>query len=273
MEAYINCVAEVVMGRRKIINRLGEERYNNQGCLMKIVKYNNANDIIVEFQDNYKAMIHATYHGFVSGGVKNPYYPSVHGVGIIGIKYPLQKNNKKSKEYETWNDMLKRCFNKNIKEKYATYKEVTCCDEWLLYENFYEWLHNQDNFEKWLNGKRWCLDKDILVKGNKVYSPDTCCLVPNDVNVLFTKRNNHRGDLPIGVIKQGNKFRAECNNPFNDSHDTYLCMCSTPEDAFNIYKEYKENIIKQIAKIEYDNGNITEQCYNAMINYKVEITD
>lgn len=255
------------MGRKRK-DRLGEENLNYQNCLMKIIEYNNANDIVVEFQDKYKIRVHTTYSHFLSGCVKNPYYPSVYGVGMVGVKYPLQK-----KEYEAWHDMLKRCFNKNIKEKYATYKEVTCCDEWLLYENFYEWLHNQDNFDKWLNEKNWCLDKDILIKGNKIYSPETCCLVPNDVNVLFTKRDNCRGDLPIGVIKQGNKFRVECNNPFDSSHDTYLCMCSTPKEAFNVYKEYKEKIIKQVAELEYNNDNITKRCYEAMMNYQVEITD
>ena len=49
---------------------------------------------------------------------------------------------------------------------------------------------------------------------------------------------------------------------------------STPEKAFYLgYKPYKENIIKQVAQIEYDNGNITEECYQAMMNYEVEIDD
>jgi hypothetical protein len=69
------------------------------------------------------------------------------------------------------------------------YKNVSCCKEWFLYDNFYEWLHKQENFEIWKNMPRSALDKDILVKGNKVYGPDTCCLVPNYVNSLFISRN------------------------------------------------------------------------------------
>ena len=62
---------------------LQEEKYNNQGCLMKIVEYNKLNDIVVEFQDEYKTRVQTIYANFKSGSIKNPYYPSVYGVGII----------------------------------------------------------------------------------------------------------------------------------------------------------------------------------------------
>lgn len=256
------------------VERLGMEKYNNQGCLMKIVEYNNATDIIVEFQDEYKAKIKSAWKEFSKGGIKNPYYPEVHDVGMVGNKCPTTINHQQIKEYESWCNLLQRCFSKNIKDKkrYSTYKDVTCCDEWLLYENFYEWLHSQPNFEKWLNGEKWCIDKDILVKGNKIYSPETCCLVPQNVNGLFTKHNATRGDLPIGVSKHGNGFQARCHNPITNK-EVYIGMRQEPLKTFVLYKNYKENLIKQVAQIEYAKGNITEQCYNAMMSYQVEITD
>lgn len=262
----------------KVPERLGEERLNKQGCLAKIIKYNEANDIIIQFQDEYKAEVHTSYRHFSSGNVKNPYYPSVHGIGILGTKYPAKTNKKMTKEYDTWFQMIRRCFDKKEKEKCPVYKDVTCCKEWLLYENFYEWLHGQSNFDKWLNSRdnkeRWCLDKDILIKENKVYSPETCCLVPNNVNVLFTNRKNYRGSLPIGVTKHGNQYMAQCMNPFTDNKkQEYLGTYPTIEETFQAYKSYKENIIKQVAEKEYAKGNITKECYEAMMNYQVEITD
>lgn len=162
---------------------------------------------------------------------------------------------------------------KNIEIKNPSYQNVTCCNEWLLYENFYEWLHSQGNFDKWLSGNGWDIDKDILVKGNKVYSSETCCLVPQNINKLFIKNDVIRGILPLGVSRDRGKFRALCNNPFTKEYE-YLGEYETPEDAFYLgYKPYKENIIKKVAQIEYDKGNITEICYNAMMNYEVEITD
>ena len=252
--------------------KLGETKYNNKSCLMKIIGYNNSSDIIVEFQDEYKTRIHTTYNSFIDGKVRNPYHPSIYNVGITGNKYTAFKNGKHTKEYIVWKDMLKRCYDDKEKGKHNTYKNVACCNEWLLYENFYEWLHSQENFDKWLNGDKWALDKDILIKGNKIYSPETCCLVPQNVNKLFLKRDATRGDLPIGVKKCNKKFGAQCTNPFPDKH-RHIGYYDTPEQAFQAYKEYKEAIIKQVAQIEYNKGNITQQCKNAMLNYIVEITD
>ena len=256
----------------KRTDRIGEEKLNNQGQLMKIVEYNNAQDIVVEFQDEYKTKVHAGYKEFLKGGVRNPYGRTVFCKGMIGVKYPITENGKGTKEYIMWNNMLKRCFDKKTKNQNPTYKNVTCCDEWLLFENFYEWLHNQKNFDKWLNGNGWALDKDILVKGNKIYSSKTCCLVPNSINELFTKRDNYRGDLPIGVDSKDSGFQVRCSNPMTKKRE-YLGFYITVEKSFYVYKKRKEEIIKQVAQIEYDVGNITKECYDAMMNYEVEITD
>ena len=169
--------------------------------------------------------------------------------------------------------MLQRCFDEETKERRPTYIDVVCCKEWLLFETFYEWLHEQKNFDKWFNGNKWALDKDILVKGNKVYSPETCCLVPNNINQLFVKSNSIRGVLPIGITMNNGKFMAQCSNPFTKEKSVNLGIYQTVEQAFQVYKTYKENIIKQMAKIEFNKGNITEECCNAMMNYKVEISD
>lgn len=252
--------------------KIDEERLNNQNCPMRIVEYIDANNITVEFQDKYKAMVHTGYGNFKKGNVKNPYYTSVCGVGMLGEKYPAKINGKHTKEYKAWSAMLNRCFGKNY--ELPTYVGVICCEEWLLFENFYEWLHSQSNFDKWLNGDRWALDKDILVKGNKIYSPKTCCLVPMNINGLFTNRRNYRGGLPVGVgiNKKTNKYVAVCNNPFTNKGE-HLGTYDTIEGAFKAYKMRKESYIKQVAQIEYDKGNITKQCYDAMMKYEVEITD
>lgn len=248
-------------------NRIGETKYNIHGDLMKIVEYNTNKDIIVEFQDRHKTKIHTRYKFFTEGTVRNPYSKNMFGVAIVGNKYSTH-----TKEYSAWNNMLRRCFDDNFKEKHSTYKDTTCCEEWLYYENFYEWLHKQENFDKWLNGKRWGVDKDILVKGNKIYSPDTCCLVPQNVNKLFTKNDMYRGDLPIGVTRKDDLLYVSCHNPFIN-RQKFLTYCNESKNGFFAYKSYKEDVIKKVAKIEYDKGNITKQCYEAMMKYEVGIDD
>lgn len=254
------------------MSHLYEEKYNNQGSLMKIVECLENGKIIVEFQDDYKFRVSSIYGNFKSGSIKNPFHPSIYRVGIAGNKYPRSINCKMTKEYDTWIHILQRCFDENLKTKQPSYKDKECCDEWLYYPNFYEWLHNQTNFDKWYHGKRWAIDKDILIKRNKVYSPETCCLIPQNVNCLFLKREAERGKYPIGVQYTEDGFAARCRNPFTDRAEE-LGFYSTPERAFNAYKIYKEDIIKQVAETEYKAGNITEECYQAMINYEVEIDD
>lgn len=253
--------------------RSGLEKYNKQGCLMKIILYNNATDIIVEFQDTYKCRINCEYRQFKDGSLVNPYFPNVFDKGIIGNKYSCKENSKDCREYTIWHAMLSRCYSENAHKNRRDYQNTTCCDEWLLFDNFYEWLHSQSNFDKWKTLHRGALDKDILIKGNRLYSPKTCCLVPNNVNTLFTKRNIHRGNTPIGVSyhKRDNIYEAHCNNGLGIPQ--YLGRYHTPEEAFYAYKAYKESLIKEIAIEEYLNKTIIKECYEAMMKYAVEITD
>ena len=261
-------------------NRLGQSRLNNQGVKMTVVDYIDCSHIFVMFDDGYNTIIPCRWDAFKDGLIKDPYYPSVVGVGIKGNKYPLTYGNGVcTKEYKLWYLMLLRCYGEKWRSVHPTYKDVTCCDEWLLFDNFYEWLHSQENFKKWLNGGKWSLDKDILIKGNKIYSPETCCLVPEHVNLLFIKNDADRGNLPIGVSYSNKKKRYIAKHIYKKSQIDNKCVYTnyyypTPEDAFYLgYKPAKEKYIKQIAQEEFDKGNITEKCYNAMINYEVEITD
>lgn len=110
------------------------------------------------------------------------------------------------------------------------------------------------------------LDKDILLKGNRIYSPNTCIFVPQRINSLFAKPNTLRGNLPIGVEydKKDKKYRTNWSNAHKGYYDS-------PEEAFYTYKHDKEKYIKQIAD-EY-RIKIPEKIYMAMITYEVDIND
>lgn len=262
---------------RQKTERLGVIRKNNQGCLMKVVEYIDSKHIFVEFQDEHRERHNATWQQFLHGEIKNNFYIKekklVYGVADRGNKYHSQINGKTLKEDILWTKMLERCYDKKVAERNPTYIGVTCSNEFLSYTFFYEWLHEQENWE-YLNKNniKYNLDKDILIKGNKIYSPETCCLVPQNVNTLFIKRNKSRGDLPIGVTKRSNKgFYAQWADNKGGKHSSKTVY--SIEEAFIIYKTEKEKIIKQVAQEEYKRGTITRRCYEAMINYQVEITD
>ena len=265
------------------IDRTGEINVSNEGCVMQIVEYDNANDIIVEFQDEHKYRLHTQYGNFKNGVCKNPFFPSVFGHGYLGVdkegNVPKISKFKDGKwcatwEYHKWQSMLKRCFDNKYKEKKPTYKDVTCCNRWLCFANFLEDFAILKQEYSWDDDIKLNLDKDILYKGNKLYSLENCILVPQWINKLFIKRDAKRGEYPIGVCynKQHKKYQALCSI---NGKLIGLGYYNTVEEAFNAYKIAKENEIKRIAEECVSKGYITKdsRLYKAMINYQVEIDD
>ena len=254
------------------LDRIGEESINNFGSKMVIKEYRGCMDIDVYFPEYNWTFKHATYQSFKNGKIKCPYEPSIYGVGYLGEgKYVATENGKHKKEYRIWYDVLRRCYDPKVQEKYPTYKGCTVENYLLNFQNAAEWIKN--NYYEVL-GERMHLDKDILCKGNKVYSRETCIFVPERINTLFVKRDKSRGKDPIGVsdLPSGN-YQATCSDGYGKY--IYLGVYSTKEEAFRVYKKYKEKVIKEV--IDSYEGKIPEAFYSrlkeAMYNYKVEITD
>lgn len=194
----------------------------------------------------------------------------VYGVGFNDYNGNIKYNHVHIPSYHTWVEMLKRCFCDNFKNKNKTYTECKCCDEWKSFSAFKTWFDNPANGYK----DGYSLDKDILVKSNKIYSPSTCCFVPNEINVLLCKSDAQRGCMPIGVYERklvnGSSYMAYLNkNGRRINLGTYHSI----EDAFAAYKKAKEKHIQEMAAQYFNEGKITEKAYNALMNYKVEITD
>ena len=267
----------------KKTDRIGETNVSNEGCVVKIVEYNDNKDIIVEFQDEHKYRLHTRYEYFKNGKCKNPFFPSVCWHGYWGVdvngNVPKTAEFKDGKWYGTqecnkWGAMLNRSFNNKYKEKHPTYKGVTCCDRWLCFANFLEDFEALKQEYNWRSNEKLQLDKDILYKGNKIYSLENCILVPDWINKLFTKKDASRGDYPVGVSyhKQGKKYQARCR--INGKLKS-LGLYNTPQEAFNAYKTTKEQEVKRIADDCVLKGFIAKdsRLYKAMINYQVKITD
>ena len=185
------------------------------------------------------------------------------GVGCFDANYSRNIDKKTKKVYSDWDNMIRRCYYPKSLKNRESYNGCKVCDEWLSFVNFRIW-HDSNYIEG------YHLDKDILVKGNKIYSPDTCCFVPQEINTLLISCKSHRGVLPIGVCVYGSRFQSyywrKCNQ-------VYLGVFDTPEEAFYAYKTAKEAYIKEVAQEYYDAGKITKRVYDALVNYKVEITD
>lgn len=195
----------------------------------------------------------------------------VYGIGTKGIDYFAKIDGKHTREYRLWQDMLKRCTSKYWDKK-PTYIGVTCSENFKSYSFFYEWCNRQVGFRSIdENGKLWHLDKDILVKGNKTYSEDTCVFVPQGINSIFISAVSVRGSNPIGVSfdKNSNRFSVKCC--YGNGKSKWLGRFSEQQAAFLVYKEYKEMYIKKVAE-GYKNL-IDERAYQALMNYEVNEND
>ena len=232
----------------------------------KILKYDDARNVEIRFLNTgFEAVVEL---GSIKiGKVKDPYSPSVFGVGIIGTKYPTTINGVVTKEYVLWCRMLQRCYSEKYQKKRPTYIGCGVSDNFKSYEYFYEWCHNQVGF----SNKDWQLDKDLLIKGNKIYSESTCVFIPKNINLLLVKRESSRGEHLIGVSwdKRGKAFKAQVNK--NKGGSEHLGYFKTELEAFRAYKKAKESFIKEQA--EKWKGKIDERAYEALMNYTVEITD
>lgn len=258
--------------RRIDKNRIGEKRIMKCGEEAEIVEYRSVRDIVVKFLKTGE-LIRCEYGNFKKGTIKSHFTPTVYGMGIVGLERTKDVSGKALRSYNIWKHMLQRCYDKNYQRKHPTYINCKICNKWLFYPNFKKWY--EDNYYE-VEGQRMDLDKDILVKGNKTYSPETCIFVPQKLNILFINRELDRGDLPIGVCwhKSTNRYSAQYNSLVlnNDNRKSrHLGLYSTPEEAFNSYKKVKEENIKQVA--DYYKNKIPEKLYEAMYRYEVDITD
>ena len=232
----------------------------------KVLKYNDARNVEIQFlKTGFETSVHLVQ--VKNGSVKDPYVSSVFGVGIIGDKYPITINGVLTKEYILWKHMLQRCYSTTLKKKQPTYEGCEVSDKFKNYEYFYEWCNKQIGFG--ISGFE--LDKDLLMKGNKVYSESTCVFIPAEINLLLTKRTASRGNHLIGVYwdKTNKAFRARVNK--NKGCSEHLGYFKTEIEAFKAYKKTKEAFVKEQANKW--KSQIDERAYEALMNYEVNIDD
>lgn len=232
---------------------------------MTVIDYINSDNVYVQFDNGY--ITKTSWNNFNKGNIKSPYCKTFRGIGYLGEgKYSCDDI-----WYDYWRAMIERVHIKND-NFHRTYVNVTIYEEWYNYQCFAKWA--EENYYE-IDNYKMELDKDILVKGNKIYSPNTCVFVPDIMNVLLLKSDKSRGDLPIGVYwhERDQEYRAQCSyvTDYGECKNKWLGGYDNPEDAYYAYKAFKEEYIKKVAN--KFKKNIPEKLYNALYNYEVEITD
>jgi hypothetical protein len=191
----------------------------------------------------------------------------VYGVGVYERgEFPAYVCGRQTKEYVLWKGMLERCYSDKLHARKPSYVGCSVSEDFKFFQEFARWANRQVIFGE--VGVH--LDKDLLVKGNKVYSPETCVLVPKDDNLLLTKREAERGLYPIGVSLDKGRGLYAAEVRLNGKKKN-LGRFPTPEDAFASYKTAKEAQVRAVAEKFKD--SLDPRAYVALQSYQVELTD
>lgn len=211
----------------------------------------------VENPQNYKKVKH------IDGNIENNKAENliwvqnvIYGIGIIDIEN-IDYNHDAS--YIAWKGMIWRCYSKKCSKR-QWYKDCYVCKEWLIYSNFKKWFDEQSEYQD-----GYCLDKDILVKGNKVYSPDTCCFVPQIINVSILLISGNKYNLPNGV-----SFDKTRNRYIGHGTHCKRKYFNNPDEAYAYFKEKKEKYIKAIATKYYNEHKISKRVYESLLNFSID---
>jgi len=163
----------------------------------------------------------------------------IYGVGLndatYKTQYKLDGKIIRCPYYVAWSGMMRRCYSEKFKLSRPTYNGCYVCDEWKVFSSFKSWMIEQD----W-EGKQ--LDKDILFKGNKAYSPEFCVFVPALINSFIIANDANRGELPVGVTwcDYHKKYKSSCSNPFTKKVES-LGFFDSADEAYRAWVKRKHN--------------------------------
>jgi len=171
---------------------------------------------------------------------------SLYGVGINDSDYVTSPVVRGSQVvcpyYQVWVNMLERCYSDKYQKRWPTYRGCTVADEWLLFSNF----------KKWMKTKYWegmCLDKDILIPDNKIYSAESCVFIDQHTNKLLNNQTAQRGKHPKGVCLHKRKKLFQADLRINGKKK-FLGLYKTPEEAEAAYKAAKADEIERVAQLQ-----------------------
>jgi len=191
--------------------------------------------------------------------------PTVCGVGINDSDSAIYANGRNTVTYNRWMAMLNRCYSSVQRVKLPTYEGCTVVQPWLYFSEFEKWMLTQDYL-----GKQ--LDKDILLPDNKIYGPDTCVFVSQDLNKLLLDSRAARHNYPLGVT-YSKKWRNYIARVSRQNFRMYLGVFPTPLLAHQAWQRAKADIIAdfdvtdsrvraaldlRVAKLRYDIANNLE---------------
>ena len=180
----------------------------------------------------------------------------IYGVGYNPGGETTDSNGDMLKSYSTWRGMIERCYSARFKGINPTYEGCTVIDVWHSYCGFLIWYN-----ENYING--YDLDKDVLISGNKMYSPDTCAFIPHKINTLLNDRGRSTGEYPKGVYydKRRRRIMAQINI---NGRTRFLGRFDCKNKAHNAYVFAKKEYVRSVASLYFLDGLICERVFESL---------
>lgn len=249
----------------RFIDRTGEIHYTKEGYKVEIIECLNRKFCTIRFENGH-TIKNLEYSRIKKGSIKNPFHKRICNIGYIGVgKYFTKVDGRHTTYYNIWHNMICRCYDAKTQERQKSYIGTEVCEDWHNFQNFAKWY--EENLKPHMNNT-WELDKDILCPDCKLYSPETCILIPKRINTLVISSKSYRGDYPIGVRKIKTGFQARM---VKDGFRISLGVYKTQEEAFYAYKVARESYIKETLN-EFKKV-LDHRVYEKLYNLKISITD
>lgn len=241
------------MSNSKYLNKVFT---TNEGYNIKIIDINTLKNVTVVFEDGMTRS-NISLSAILRGNVRNFNHRSNAGIGYIG--YGKYKTSDYSVFHKIWDKIIRRVYDTKTINRRISYTKAKMCKEWENFQNFAKWCE-----ENYIEG--WTIDKDLLSNpNNKIYSPSTCCFLPNDLNNILSIRTAINKKLPVGVINYKNKYRVQFSKY---SYPAYYGDYNTVEEAVKIYIKYKKEYIIEVAN-KYKT-QLKPHVYEKLINYDIK---
>lgn len=219
--------------------RIGEKFFHPKYGEYTITSYTNCEEVSIRFKNTGYEYV-TSYNHIQNIEVRDRWYKCKYGSHIGDCETNIDA-------YKTWYNMIYRC------QHSVGYEDVCVCKEWHEFATFLKWYNNQYKEDN------WHLDKDILSNGVRIYSPQTCCFLPPEINTFFEKFKKAKG---FSYNKKRKKYEAYCRERGKYIH---LGLYQTPAEARIAYLNYKRNLLEEL--INPYLGKISIELYNAMKKY------
>lgn len=247
------------MKKDKVV--VGQVRNTNEGGSFTVVEVVSAKEIYIVHNDEHKHKAKVSADQVRNGIIRNPYFPTLYGVGYMGVgKHKSKIKGVNVPHYSVWTGAIIRCYCPTRQAKRPSYIGCSISKNWLCYQNFAEWYTTHESY-----GLGYELDKDLLVKGNRVYSAETCTMIPREINLAIRTDRIKVSDLPVGVLKtKSGSYTAGTRIKGKDSH---IGTFKTLEEASAAYVIAKEAHVKELA-LEWED-RIEPRAFKALMNWTV----